>query len=114
MGIQELELGNNPLQCDCYEMVLRWLQQLQHRDNLRQRLFANSKIIGCMEENRAKCHTYYTHHLWSLNVPPFLKSKNAQDLYKRCNIYDPVEACEPRRFGSSPPMTFEDNELGEE
>lgn len=103
MGLQELELANNPLQCDCYEMVLRWIKQLQHYDGLRYRVFADSRIIGCME-SKPRCHSYYTQHLWSLNIPPFLRAKNAQDLYKRCDIYQMVEASEPRRFRSSPPI----------
>lgn len=115
MGIQDLSLANNPMQCDCYEQVLKWIQQLQHYETLRHRLFANTRMIGCMEESNRRCHTYYTQHLWSLGVPPFIRSKNAQDLFKKCEIYTMVEASEPRRFRSSPvallPLTEDDNEV---
>ena len=114
MGIQDLELANNPLQCDCHEMILRWLQTLQHYEILKFRVFANSKIISCMDSSSARCHTYFTQHLWSLNVPPFLKLKHAEDLYKRCDIYTMVEPSEPRRFRSSSPLLMGTNELGED
>lgn len=114
MGVQELELSNNPLQCDCYEMVLRWVQQLQHYEGLRHKLFANSRIIGCMEESQSRCHTYYTQHKWTLNVPPFIRAKNAQDMYRRCDIHRMVEPSEPRRFRLSPPMPVEKNSIEED
>lgn len=104
MGVQELELANNPLQCDCYDMILRWIEQLPHSEQLRHKLFANSRIIGCMEGGKRRCHSYFTQHLWSLNIPPFIRAKNAQDLYKRCDIENMIDAIEPRRYRQSPPV----------
>lgn len=70
-------------------------------------------MTGCMESPKPQCRTYYTQHHWELLVPPFIKSKNAQDMYTRCNMYKMVDAIEPRRFGISPPV-IEHNYLEEE
>lgn len=113
MGLQALALSNNPLQCDCYDMLLKWIGQLQHYELLRYKVFENTRMIGCMEQSKARCHSYYTQHLWGLNIPPFIRFKNAQDLYKRCDYHTMVEASEPRRFRSSPHQNaFQSNEIG--
>lgn len=109
MGLQDLTLANNPIQCDCYEMFLRWIPQLQHYETLRHKVFANTRMIGCMEQSKARCHSYYTKALWQSNIPPYIRFKNAQDMFKKCDVNRMVEASEPRRFRSSPPL--EDNEV---
>lgn len=113
MGIQELTLANNPFQCDCFDMFQTWMQQLQHYQALRHQVFANSKMIGCMDSTM-RCHTYFTQHLWSLNAPPFIKAKKAQDMFKQCDIYTMVEPSEPRRFRISPPVPLDTNALEED
>lgn len=101
------------MQCDCYEKLLDWTKRLQHYELLRYKIFANTRMTGCMESPKPQCRTYYTQHHWELLVPPFIKSKNAQDMYTRCNMYKMVDAIEPRRFGISPPV-IEHNYLEEE